>query len=54
MQRPSWRHAFRNTCEDIGPPRGKIPERKGRLRSAERTEVHLIVIIRFYELTFSL
>jgi hypothetical protein len=28
------------------------PERKGRIRSAERTEVHLIATIRFHELTF--
>ena len=28
------------------------PERKGRIRSAERTEVHLITTIRFRELTF--
>jgi len=26
--------------------------RKGRIRSAERTEVHLIATIRLYELTF--
>ena len=26
-------------------------ERKGRIRSAERTEVHLIATIRFHELT---
>jgi hypothetical protein len=27
-------------------------QRKGRIRSAERTEVHLIVTTRLYELTF--
>src|ERR1700691_5946532 len=30
----------------------KSPKREGRIRSAERTEVHLIATIRFHELTF--
>jgi serine/threonine protein kinase len=30
----------------------RSPKREGRIRSAERTEVHLTAIIRFHELTF--
>jgi len=45
---------FKHTLNPVPSPllRAKIPLRKGRIRSAERTEVHLVMTTSCYELTF--
>jgi len=44
--------AIEGLCRDFSALVIRSPKREGRIRSAERTEVHLIETIRFYELTF--
>ena len=49
----SWRHSGRLTPTRVEFSRGMMTAaQKGRFRSAERTEVHLITTIRFDELAF--
>ena len=45
---------FKHTLNPVPSPllRAKIPLRKGRIRSAERTEVHLVMTTSCHELTF--